>query len=122
MMDEFENHKIIWTDEFSGFGGEKTCPVCSQMLSDLNETYFVGCSNCYKVFESEIEALARNYHGRCEHVGKTPKKDLTRAKVLAELAELSNQEKEAVSNRDYMRAEEIKRKIIALRGNDNGSF
>lgn len=96
---------------------ELTCPKCSQRISDLSETYFVGCPMCYKVFAREVEKLANSYHGTCQHFGKAPKKDL-KAKIESELARLREEENKAVVERDYIKAEEIKRKINALRGGE----
>lgn len=98
-----------------------TCPKCSQRLSDLNETLFVGCPNCYKVFAPYIKDLALRYHGRCAHVGKVIDVNRNKDRLEKEIAELSRQEKQAVLERDYLKAEEIKRKIKSLRGQSDGS-
>lgn len=93
-----------------------TCPNCSQRLSDLNETLFVGCPECYKVFAPYITELALRIHGKSEHIGKIVDPNRTKAKLNKEIEELTKLEKQAVLERDYLRAEEIKRKIKALRG------
>ena len=95
---------------------DSVCPLCSQRLSDFVETYFVGCPMCYKVFEPEVEKLSRSYHGTNQHFGKTPRQKLNKVNVTKELFELSQQEKKAVAERNYALAEEIKRKIDTLRG------
>jgi len=98
------------------------CPKCKQRLSDLNETYFVGCPHCYKVFRPYIEKLVLKYHKKSEHIGKTAKKASNKEQILKELSELSREEKQAVLARDYLRAEEIKRKIQMLREEQNGGL
>lgn len=110
--------QIHWKTDGIEMEREPTCPLCSQRLSDLDETYFVGCPMCYKVFENEVLKLAQSYHGTTQHFGKTPKKELSKSNINKELFELSQQEKKAVSNRDYVLAEEIKRKIETLRGGE----
>lgn len=98
-----------------------TCPKCSQRLSDLNETLFVGCPECYHIFAPYIRDLALRYHGRCEHVGKVIDVDKNKVKINKEIEELTRLEKQAVLDRDYLRADEIKRKIKSLRGQSDGS-
>lgn len=97
-----------------------TCPKCSQRLSDLNETLFVGCPECYSVFAPYIKDLALRYHGRCEHVGKVIDLNRNKVKIEKDIEELCRLEKQAVLDRDYLRAEEIKRKIKSLRGQSDG--
>ena len=91
-----------------------TCPRCSQRLSDLNETYFVGCSECYKVFAPYIRDLATKYHGRCVHTGKIYERKRNRASIEKEMAELAREEKQAVLEKNYLRADEVHRKLLAL--------
>lgn len=95
-----------------------TCPNCSQRLSDLKETFFVGCPECYNIFAPYIKELATSYHGRGEHIGKVPLKVKETNNISKELDELARLEKQAVLDRDYIRADEIKRKIKALRGQE----
>jgi|GEM_PF-6761401 len=113
---------ILWEEDAPASLREKTCPLCSQRLSDLMETYFVGCPMCYQIFKEEIEKLAINYHGKCEHFGKTPKRNQSRERIEKELNALAQEEKEAVRARDYVRAEEIKRKISLIKGERYGGL
>ena len=96
------------------------CPKCKQRLSDLEETYFVGCPHCYKVFRPYIEKLVLKYHKKSEHIGKTAKFKDNKEQILKELGNLAMEEKQAVLDRDYLRAEEIKRKIATIREEQNG--
>ncbi|MBQ7579159.1 MAG: hypothetical protein IJT25_01355 [Clostridia bacterium] len=98
------------------------CPKCNQHLSDLEETYFVGCPYCYKVFAPYINKLVLKYHKKSEHIGKQCGCKNSKTEILKELSELSRAEKQAVVERDYLKAEEIKRKIQSLRGEINGSL
>lgn len=98
------------------------CPKCKQHLSDLEETYFVGCPHCYKVFRPYIEKLVLKYHKKSEHIGKTCGQNNSKEQIIKELSELSREEKQAVLDRDYLKAEEIKRKIQMLREREDGSL
>lgn len=48
------------------------CVVCGTLLSEIKRTRYVGCSECYKIFNREIEELVSLIHGRHEHVGRMP--------------------------------------------------
>jgi len=91
------------------------CPKCKTRLSDLKETSFVGCAYCYKVFKDTVTNLAYRYHGRVEHLGKIPTKQIDRASKLKEIEELEALKKKYVQTEDYEQANICKRKIEKLR-------
>ena len=99
------------------FGEELTCPQCKTRLSDLLETGYVGCSNCYKVFAKDLYNVIYNYHKADVHVGKKPDKIVSRARIQKEIEELIRQQAEASKREDYILAQSIKEKVEALRRN-----
>ena len=120
-MNPFEN---VISDLFNMkndiFGGERffediECPKCKTRLSDLKETSFVGCAYCYKVFREHIIDMAYRYHGRVEHLGKIPTKQIDRKAKLKEIEELEKLKQKYVSVEDYDQANVCKRKIEKLR-------
>ena len=120
-MIEYPNKNLdFWRGQYENAPSKDVvCPRCSQHLSDLNETYFGGCPECYNVFAPHIERLVLKYHGKASHIGKRPSgESLSKARLERQLAELSRAEKEAVMARDYLRAEEIKHQIKSLRGQE----
>ena len=91
------------------------CPVCKSRLSDLQETSFVGCDHCYKVFKEAVRQLAYRYHGRVEHLGKIPVKQVDRAAKLKEIEKLEKLKKQYADAEEYEQANIMKRKIDSLR-------
>ncbi len=51
---------------------EKYCPNCKTTLSSFYNTGMLGCPECYKAFENEIEIATKKIQGRTVHVGKKP--------------------------------------------------
>lgn len=49
---------------------ELECPVCHTRLSDVVETRYVGCSECYKVFRGQVLNNIQEMHGTRKHLGK----------------------------------------------------
>ena len=91
------------------------CPKCKTRLSDLKETSFVGCAYCYKVFKDTIHDMAYRYHGRVEHLGKIPTKQIDRNAKLKEIEDLEVLKKKYADEEDFEQAGAIKRKIEKLR-------
>lgn len=50
------------------------CDRCGLALHDIQERGRLGCAKDYEVFSKDLEACIQNYHGTCQHVGKTPKR------------------------------------------------
>ncbi len=67
---------------------EKICPCCKTQLSQFYDTGMLGCPECYKVFEPEINNALKKIQGATFHTGKEPrlneldKKLLDRYRVL----------------------------------------
>ncbi len=53
---------------------EKTlvCPKCQATANDIEKTNYVGCEECYRMFEPEIERIVTILHGRASNVGRCP--------------------------------------------------
>ena len=97
------------------FFEDKQCPKCKTRLSDLKETSFVGCDNCYRIFNDTVRQMAYRYHGRVEHLGKIPVKQVDRASKLKEIERLEKLKKQYADAEDYEQANAMKRKIEQIR-------
>ena len=91
------------------------CEKCGTSLVDFLETGFVSCSNCYETFKQHAREFASDIHGRTAHVGKVPKKEVTRANKKRELERLIHEKEIAVQKEEYQLADELKIKIARLR-------
>lgn len=54
---------------------EPECPVCHTRLSDVADGRYLGCSECYNVFRSQVLNNIYEMHGTRKHVGKKPRAD-----------------------------------------------
>ncbi len=63
---------------------EKFCPSCKTALSSFYNTGMLGCPDCYKAFESEIELALKKIQGASFHAGKKPTIDELEKNLLLE--------------------------------------
>lgn len=89
------------------------CSVCKTPLSQINETFFVGCPNCYKELEAYLMPMIKNIQNATTHQGKIPVKDeyksLERERLLVELNKARDAE-------DYLKAAQISEQLKKLSG------
>lgn len=104
------------TDDGLFFPDELTCKHCKTMLSDLLETGYVGCKDCYSVFGKDILDIIYNFHKSVKHTGKRPEFMASKAKKQRLIEELTKKQVEASMNEDYILAQSIKEKIALLKG------
>lgn len=91
------------------------CKRCKTRLEDFLDTGFVGCCYCYEYFKNYARELALDVHGRIGHVGKIPKKEVTKAAKKRELERLIREKDIAAKNEDYDLAKELKTRIDRLK-------
>ena len=118
MFDFDANSKFIFdndSDEFN-YVKDKECPRCKTTLSDFYRANIVGCSNCYKVFETEIREIILNKHGAINHVGKVSANHLSKAKLREKIAKLEEEKNLAAEEEDFIRAEMLKNQLEKLKG------
>ncbi len=97
------------------FSEDLTCKCCKTRLSDLLETGYVGCAECYKLFENDINQMLYDFHKSIKHTGKKPERVVTKARKQQEIDKLLKMQAEASANEDYILAQSIKEKVEALR-------
>lgn len=112
--DELSKLKESFSDE-KLFFEELSCPYCKTRVSDLLETGYVGCANCYNVFSGELADLIYNYQKSMRHVGKRPERIASKAKKQKQIEELLQKQAEASANEDYLLAQSIKEQVEKLR-------
>lgn len=97
------------------FSEDLTCKRCKTRLSDLLETGYVGCADCYKLFEKDLTQMLYDFHKAVKHTGKKPEKVVSKALKQQEIEKLLKMQAEASANEDYILAQSIKEKVEALR-------
>lgn len=105
---EFEGEKLFFSEDL-------TCKKCKTRLSDFMETGYVGCSECYKLFDKDVMGLIYNFHKAAKHTGKRPEFIATKAKLNQQIDSLLKQQAEASAAEDYILAQSIKEQIALLR-------
>ena len=48
------------------------CLECGLTYSEFLETGKFGCSDCFYVFEEDVDSLLKGIHGHSRHIGKVP--------------------------------------------------
>lgn len=102
-------------DEKLFFAEDLTCKCCKTRLSDLLETGYVGCADCYKLFSADINQMLYNFHKSVKHTGKKPERVVSKALKQKEIDNLLKLQAEASAKEDYILAQSIKEKVQMLR-------
>lgn len=92
-----------------------TCKYCKTTLQDFLDTGFVGCARCYDLFNKQAREFALDIHGRANHVGKFPSREVTKQSLRREIERLIKEKEKAVREENYLVAEQLKSKIEQLR-------
>lgn len=90
------------------------CPNCGMNFYSIRETGKLGCSECYKVYEQELEPTLRRIHGNSQHMGKIPSRGGEKVLIRKQMENLKSQLQEAVSHEEYEKAAEIRDAIKNL--------
>lgn len=85
-----------------------TCPNCGMSFYDIRQLGKLGCSECYKVYEQELEPTLRRIHGNSQHIGKIPSRGGENVLLRKEMENLKSKLQEAVSQEEYEKAAEIR--------------
>ena len=109
---------LIWADNVGQVQPPvvtgKSCPNCHINLKVISQQGRLGCSQCYEVFEEQLEPTLRRIHGNTIHTGKIPKRGASKVKLQREIEQLKAQLQSAVSNEQYEKAAELRDKIKNL--------
>lgn len=94
---------------------EVTCNKCGHTLTDFVNTGFLGCANCYKVFEDVIYDNLLKIQPATVHTGKKVNYNSDLSEVEQKIKLLELKLKQAVNEENYELAGQIKKQIIALK-------
>ncbi len=90
------------------------CPNCGTRFEGIRETGKLGCSECYKVYEQELEPTLRRIHGNSQHIGKIPSRGGEKVLLRKKMDNFKTQLQEAVNREEYEKAAEIRDMIKDL--------
>lgn len=120
VSDDLNKLKQSLNNENLLFDEDLVCKCCKTRLSDFLETGYVGCSQCYKLFEKDIMPMIYNFHKAVKHTGKRPERIASKALKQQEIEKLLKLQAEASAREDFLLAQSYKEKIEKLRSEYNG--
>jgi protein arginine kinase activator len=90
------------------------CPGCGMSFKNVRETGRMGCSECYQVFEEELDPILRRIHGNSQHIGKIPSRGGEKVLMKKKINDLKNSLQQALAREDYEKAAEIRDSIKSM--------
>lgn len=96
---------------------EEACPQCGRTLSEITQAGKMGCSACYRKFESELEPLLRKIHGSGRHVGKIPTRQGAAIREKVEIQKLKEKLQHHVQREEFEAAATVRDQIRQLEQN-----
>jgi protein arginine kinase activator len=91
-----------------------SCPGCGMTFNNICESGSLGCSQCYQVFEKEMDPILRRIHGNTQHVGKIPSRGGGKVLLKKQVDELKSSLQQALAREEYEKAAEIRDSIKSL--------
>ena len=95
-------------------GRSKSCPTCKTTYEELAATGLVGCPDCYKTFERELESTIGAAQGTTQHKGRVPARDRAKKKLEDKLQELRKKLDSAIEKEEYEEAAKLRDEIRSL--------
>lgn len=93
----------IFFDDLGDFAyKEKKCPNCKNTLSSYRKTGMLGCMECYKIFEDEVNSYVNKIYNGDTHKGKFP------SNHKGDYENISLKLKRALDNEDYIEAARLR--------------
>lgn len=93
------------------------CPVCGADLEQIRETGLAGCSNCYGVFEQEMDRLLEIRRVTGTYKGRVPKNVSAQTgseSTASQLIILKQKLQDSINKEEYEQASLIKEQIVKL--------
>ncbi len=84
------------------------CPNCGSTFPEIIQKGRLGCGECYKAFEQELEPTLRRIHGNNLHIGKLPARGGEKVLLKQKIEELKADLQQAVIGEEYEKAAQIR--------------
>lgn len=88
-----------------------SCSNCGTTYSEFKRTGLLGCSECYRSFDSTLRPIIRRVQGNSEHTGKLPRKAGESIIKRRKLSELKENLQKAIASEEYEKAAQIRDEI-----------
>lgn len=96
------------------------CPACRLTYAQFAQAGRLGCSECYRTFERQLEPLLRRIHGSSVHAGKVPRSLGAQTRARRKLSNLREELERAVRREDYERAAQLRDEIRKIEAGEKG--
>ncbi len=92
-----------------------TCRRCGGTFQDFRETGRLGCSDCYRSFETPLRDLLRRLHGSTHHLGERyAEREPALVAARQQAAELRERLRLAVESENFELAAELRDRLRVL--------
>jgi len=93
---------------------QRRCPTCGSSLADIQKRAQLGCSECYRVFQDEVDGILRRIHSTTHHVGKIPAAGYTKIRLQREIEAKRRELEECVRLEQFEKAAELRDQVREL--------
>ena len=109
---EAKNEVLSELAEETAGGQPDKCPSCGSTMDDIKSSGRLGCSQCYFIFENQVDMLLRRIQGSSFHVGRrTAKPEGQAFDDQMMVRELKKKLNDAVKKEDYEKAAQLRDEI-----------
>ncbi len=99
-------------------GKNLSCSNCRMPFTKFQQDGLLGCSQCYSVFQYELEPLLKRIHGSAKHIGSRPRP----LRIIANQPDIEALKQElhlAISQENFERAADFRDLIRDLEQEEN---
>lgn len=89
----------------------KRCPKCGMSWLDFRQKGRLGCSECYEIFEAELQPIINQLQGSLEHKGKIPVQQGKEIAIQRKISILRNDLQQMVNEQKFEEAAKIRDQI-----------
>lgn len=91
------------------------CPNCNMTYAEFLKRGKLGCGDCYTAFKNRLRRPIRQIHGKCEHIGKMPKRNADTMLLDKQIASLEAELNAAVLKQEFETAAQLRDKIKEIK-------
>ncbi len=99
---------------------EPRCSNCGTHFSEFKNGGLLGCSECYRIFNDELNPVLKRVQGSMKHVGKIPKSRGKARAVSNDINGLQIMLQKAIENEEFEEAAKIRDEIKKLQNSVHG--
>lgn len=105
---------ITGNDTKEEAGEEIVCDRCHTTFSQFTRTGRLGCPKCYEAFRQQLQPMLLQIHGRVQHAGRQPIRDVEEQRKRSCQEELTRQMEQAVALEDFETAAQLRDRLRAM--------